>query len=203
LRFLVDTQLPKLLSRRLKDAGHAAEHVLDLNLGQSPDNDLWRYASANDAVIVSKDEDFAQWVMSGRSGPKVVWLRVGNCTNAELVDWLLPVWPDVVNAMGAQNLILPSGTAKIGSTEYDIELNASPRVLDELNELPIKSVNGATIRVRDVAHVHDGSMPQQSATPSDFRAHEYSRLTESCTTPDPSPIGVTGVTDDEEVPSPS
>jgi predicted nuclease of predicted toxin-antitoxin system len=88
-----------LLSRRLKDAGHAGEHVLDLNLGQSPDNDLWRYASANDAVIVSKDEDFAQWVMAGRSGPKVVWLRVGNCTNAELVDWLLPVWPDVVNAM--------------------------------------------------------------------------------------------------------
>jgi len=74
---------------------------------------------------------------------------------------------DVVNAMGAQNLILPSGTAKIGSTEYDIELNASPRVLDELNELPIKSVNGATIRVRDVAHVHDGSMPQQNIVRQD------------------------------------
>ena len=99
MRFLVDTQLPKLLSRRLEEAGHAAEHVLDLNLGQSPDNDLWRYASANDAAIVSKDEDFAQWIMSGRSGPKVVWLRVGNCTNAELVDWLLPVWPDVVDVM--------------------------------------------------------------------------------------------------------
>ena len=82
MRFLVDTQLPKLLSRRLKEAGHAAEHVLDLNLGQSPDNDLRRYASANDAVIVSKDEDFAQWVISGRSGPKVVWLRVGNSINA-------------------------------------------------------------------------------------------------------------------------
>jgi multidrug efflux pump subunit AcrB len=74
---------------------------------------------------------------------------------------------DVVNAMGAQNLILPSGTAKIGSTEYDIELNASPRVLDELNELPIKSENGATIRVRDVAHVHDGAMPQQNIVRQD------------------------------------
>ncbi len=74
---------------------------------------------------------------------------------------------DVVNAMGGQNLILPSGTTKIGSTEYDVELNASPRVLDELNELPVKTVNNATIRVRDVAHVHDGSMPQQNIVRQD------------------------------------
>jgi len=88
-----------MLARRLQQAGQKAEHVLDLDLGQSPDNDVWRYAEKNEAVIVSKDEDFAQWVMSGRRGPKVVWLRVGNCTNAELVDWLLPVWPDVVRAL--------------------------------------------------------------------------------------------------------
>ncbi len=99
MKFLVDTQLPKILGHRLQREGHEAEHVLDLDLGQSPDNDVWRYADRNDAVIVSKDEDFAQWVMSGRSGPKVVWLRVGNCTNAELVEWLLPAWPDVVRAL--------------------------------------------------------------------------------------------------------
>ena len=99
MRFLVDTQLPKMLARRLEQAGQQVEHVLDLDLGQSPDNDVWRHAEKNEAVIVSKDEDFAQWVMSGRRGPKVVWLRVGNCTNAELVDWLLPVWPDVVRAL--------------------------------------------------------------------------------------------------------
>jgi predicted nuclease of predicted toxin-antitoxin system len=99
LKFLVDTQLPKVLARCLEREGHVAEHVLDLDLGQSTDNDVWRHAEEIDAVIVSKDEDFAQWVMSGRRGPKVVWLRVGNCTNAELVDWLLPVWPDVVRAL--------------------------------------------------------------------------------------------------------
>ena len=66
----------------------------------------------------------------------------------------------VVNAISSQNLILPSGTAKIGSTEYDVELNASPRVLDELNDLPVKTVNNAVIRVRDVAHVRDGAQPQ-------------------------------------------
>jgi len=69
---------------------------------------------------------------------------------------------DVVNAISAQNLILPSGTAKIGPTEYDIQLNASTRGLEELNDLPIKTVNGATIYIHDVAHVRDGFAPQQN-----------------------------------------
>ncbi|MFA4945058.1 MAG: efflux RND transporter permease subunit [Lentisphaeria bacterium] len=69
---------------------------------------------------------------------------------------------EVVNALNAQSLILPSGTAKIGPTEYDVTLNSSPDVLGQLNDLPIKTVNGAVIRVRDVALVHDGSTPQQN-----------------------------------------
>jgi multidrug efflux pump subunit AcrB len=69
---------------------------------------------------------------------------------------------EVVNALNAQNLILPSGTAKIGSTEFDVTLNSSPTVLEELNDLPVKTVNGAVIRVRDVAMVHDGFQPQQN-----------------------------------------
>ncbi len=74
---------------------------------------------------------------------------------------------DVVNAMNAQNLILPSGTAKIGSLEYDIEVNSSPRVLEELNNIPIKVVNGATIFVKDVAQVRDGYQPQQNVVRKD------------------------------------
>ena len=69
---------------------------------------------------------------------------------------------DVVNAISAQNLIIPSGTAKIGSTEYAIEMNASPRLLPELNDLPIKTINGATIFIHDVAQVRDGFAPQQN-----------------------------------------
>src|ERR1044071_4557021 len=69
---------------------------------------------------------------------------------------------DIVNAINAQNLILPSGTAKIGPTEYDVEVNTSPRVLDELNDLPVKTVGGATIFLRDVAQVRDGYQPQQN-----------------------------------------
>jgi multidrug efflux pump subunit AcrB len=67
---------------------------------------------------------------------------------------------DIVDAVNAQNLILPSGTAKIGGTEYDIEVNSSPRVLADLNNLPIKRVNGTTIYIKDVAVVRDGFNPQ-------------------------------------------
>ncbi len=67
---------------------------------------------------------------------------------------------DVVNAIGSQNLILPSGTVKIGSFESDVELNSSPKTVRELNDLPIKAVGANTIYIRDVAHVRDGSPPQ-------------------------------------------
>jgi len=69
---------------------------------------------------------------------------------------------DVVNALNAQNLVYPSGTAKIAGTEYAIELNTSPREMQELGDLPIKTVNEAVIRLRDVAQVRDGYQPQQN-----------------------------------------
>jgi multidrug efflux pump subunit AcrB len=67
---------------------------------------------------------------------------------------------DVVNAFGVQNLILPAGTAKIGGLEYQVETNSSPTTIQDLDDLPIKTVNGATIYVHDVAHVRDGFPPQ-------------------------------------------
>ncbi|HAM71238.1 MAG TPA: RND transporter [Verrucomicrobiales bacterium] len=74
---------------------------------------------------------------------------------------------DVVNAISAQNLVLPGGTAKIGATEYDVEIDSTPRVLEELNDLPIQTVNGATLYIRDVAHVRDGYQPQQNIVRQD------------------------------------
>ena len=67
---------------------------------------------------------------------------------------------DVVNAMNAQNLILPTGTAKLGSLEYAVEMNGSPRTVAEFNDLPIKTANGSTIYMKEVAHVRDGNSPQ-------------------------------------------
>lgn len=67
---------------------------------------------------------------------------------------------DVNSAIGYQNLILPAGTEKIGDFEYVVKLNASTQTANELNDLPIKTVNGSTIYIRDVAHVRDGFSPQ-------------------------------------------
>jgi multidrug efflux pump subunit AcrB len=67
---------------------------------------------------------------------------------------------DVVTAVGRQDLIIPVGTQKIGSKEYVIQLNDSPDTIDDLNFLPIRSANGATVRIGDVAHVHDSYPPQ-------------------------------------------
>ncbi|MBN9586638.1 MAG: efflux RND transporter permease subunit [Afipia sp.] len=67
---------------------------------------------------------------------------------------------DVANALAAQNLITPVGTQKIGNFEYNIRLNNSPLKIDELGNLPIKVVNGATVYIRDVAQIRDGNPPQ-------------------------------------------
>jgi CzcA family heavy metal efflux pump len=67
---------------------------------------------------------------------------------------------DVSNAINAENVILPSGTAKMGRVEYGIRINTSPNIVAELNRLPVKQVGGATIYMEDVAHVRDGFAPQ-------------------------------------------
>ena len=76
---------------------------------------------------------------------------------------------DVVNAVNLQNLVLPSGTAKIGAFEYDVELNAAPRTVEELNDLPIKVVGNSTIYLRDLAHVRNGFAPQTNIVRHDGR----------------------------------
>ena len=67
---------------------------------------------------------------------------------------------DVVNAVSAQNIIAPAGTIKIDKLEYAVESNAAPLTIQELNDLPIKAVNGTVVYMHDVAHVRDGSPPQ-------------------------------------------
>ena len=76
---------------------------------------------------------------------------------------------DVADAIGAQNLILPAGTEKMGSLEYYVRLNASPRKIADLNDLPIRSANGTVTYVRDVAHVRDGYSPQTNIVRLDGR----------------------------------
>jgi predicted nuclease of predicted toxin-antitoxin system len=83
----------------LRECGHQAEHVLEINLAQSKDAPIWRYAHEHGAVIVTKDEDFAEWVRRGRPGPPVVWLRIGNSSKPALIAWLEPLLPLVVRKL--------------------------------------------------------------------------------------------------------
>ena len=74
---------------------------------------------------------------------------------------------DIVNAVNAQNLALPTGTAKLGPLEYNLEMNGTPATIAGLNDLPVKTVNGSTLYLRDVAHVRDGFAPQTNIVRAD------------------------------------
>jgi multidrug efflux pump subunit AcrB len=74
---------------------------------------------------------------------------------------------DIVNAVNTQNLTLPSGTAKIGDTQYTVRTNATPASIHDLNMMPVKFANGATVLLKDVAQVRDGSMVQQNIVRED------------------------------------
>ena len=111
--------------------------------------------------------------LASARGAMIPW-PYGGKTRVVAVDLSLPalkaknlIAQDVVNAINAQNIILPSGTTKIGGTEYDVAVDSNPRLIDDLNRLPVKVVNGATIYLSDVAQVHDGFTPQQNAVRQD------------------------------------
>jgi len=74
---------------------------------------------------------------------------------------------DIVNAVNAQNIILPSGTMKMGPLEYNIEMNGTPQTISELNDLPVKTTNSSTLYMRDVAHIRDGFAPQTNIVRQD------------------------------------
>ena len=76
---------------------------------------------------------------------------------------------DILNALNNQNVVEPSGTAKIGTAEYDVRFNSTPSTIEGLNNLPIKQVNGATVYMKDVANVADGAIPQTNIVRQDGR----------------------------------
>jgi multidrug efflux pump subunit AcrB len=94
------------------------------------------------------------------AGGKYRQIMVDIDPNKLLSRGLTPL--DIVNAVNTQNLTLPSGTAKMGDTQYTIRTNATPVTIDDLNMMPVKFVNGATILLKDVAQVRDGSLVQQN-----------------------------------------
>jgi multidrug efflux pump subunit AcrB len=99
------------------------------------------------------------------AGGKYRQIMVDIDTDKLLSRGLTPL--DIVNAVNTQNLTLPSGTAKIGATQYTVKTNATPASVDDLNMMPVKFVNGATVLLKDVAQVRDGSLVQQNIVRED------------------------------------
>jgi predicted nuclease of predicted toxin-antitoxin system len=112
MRFLVDAQLPPALARWLAARGHEASHLLDLGLLGAADIEIWQEAKRLDAVIVSKDEDFVHLRTLHPEGPSLVWVRVGNTSRRQLLDWLAQLFPEIERALLAGERLVelaPSG----------------------------------------------------------------------------------------------
>ncbi len=96
MKFLVDAQLPPALARALSDAGYDAQAVRELGLREAEDGTIWNHAVAHQAAIITKDQDFADRSIVGAPSPVIIWLRIGNTSNRVLLEWLLPLWPEIV-----------------------------------------------------------------------------------------------------------
>ena len=96
MKWIVDAQLPPALALALREAGYDAVAVREVGLREAKDAAIWQYALQNQAVILTKDEDFVERCLRVEPAPVVVWLRIGNATNPVLLGWLLPMLPAVV-----------------------------------------------------------------------------------------------------------
>lgn len=93
MKFLIDAQLPPALARWLGEHGHDAIHVAAIDMVGASDADIAARAEADNAILMTKDDDFVALRLPDRFG--LVWLRVGNATNPALFVWLEPRWPQI------------------------------------------------------------------------------------------------------------
>ena len=98
MKFLVDNQLPAALARWLSAKGFEATHVLDLQLNDSDDEQIWAHAAAHGMVVISKDDDFHNRA-THRGTVQVVWVRLGNCRNRALLVTFENQMPAVISAL--------------------------------------------------------------------------------------------------------
>lgn len=99
MRFLIDAQLPPGLARWLVDQGHSAEHVLDLGLERADDRTIWARAIYDQAVVVTKDDDFVVLHEIQAEGPAIVWVRFGNTTRRDVIARFGVVLPSIIEAL--------------------------------------------------------------------------------------------------------
>lgn len=98
-KLLLDAQLPDTLADMLREASYNAKHVKELGIEKSKDRQIWEYAMLHKYAIMTKDKDFRDWILVRSEGPIIIWLRIGNCSNLVLINWLIPMMPRVVEAV--------------------------------------------------------------------------------------------------------
>lgn len=107
MNFLIDAQLPPALVRLITSFGHKAVHVEEVGILLSTDQAIWNYAVANAQTIITKDEDFKNMLLlASTDKTPVVWVRIGNCSNAALAEWFRPLFPQVLAHLEAGECLI-------------------------------------------------------------------------------------------------
>lgn len=106
MRFIIDNQLPPALAQHLRNHGHNAVHVIELKLDEASDREIWRFASSQPSVIVSKDEDFLNLSLADATGPAFVWVRSGNCRTLTLIATFDARMPDILREVSAGQRVI-------------------------------------------------------------------------------------------------
>jgi predicted nuclease of predicted toxin-antitoxin system len=106
MRFLVDAQLPIGLARLLQGHGHEAKHVADLEMMETSDRDIWRWAKQSNSIIISKDEDFVILHSVDEKPLPLIWVRVGNTRRKELLAWFERLLPMIEEKIASGELLV-------------------------------------------------------------------------------------------------
>lgn len=106
MKFIVDAQLPPALARFLTGLGEEAIHVLDAGLLEANDSEIWDFALNHDWIIISKDEDFPFRAAMIQSPPRIIWVRVGNCSKQRLIDIFSTYWDSIKAEFNAGALLV-------------------------------------------------------------------------------------------------
>ena len=106
MKFLVDNQLPAALARFLTSRGVECQHVLDVGLADASDAKIRDYASGNDCVVISKDQDFLYLAKGPGAKVRFVWIRFGNCRTKALLAAIESLWPKVEAGLKAGDRVI-------------------------------------------------------------------------------------------------
>ena len=106
MKFLVDNQLPAALARYLRSSGFDCQHVLETGLGDADDASICKYAWSEERVIISKDEDFFYFAKQPEANIRLIWVRLGNCRTAMLLETFKTAWPQIEAALKAGDRVI-------------------------------------------------------------------------------------------------